>query len=477
MTSPHELTATPGGSARTGRAARRSEHRALWGHYGRGPLLVLAVLGLVEALERRLLPAVLSLVQDDLGFSDFQAGLLDSALVVAALLVAVPAGVLADRLDRRAFLAGTFAIWAGLSALTATVRGFGQLFALRAALGASDAINDPAGQSLVADYYPAEVRGRAYGIQRVTPTLGAGLGLAVGAGVGAAFGWRIAVGSMAVPGLVVAFLLWRLREPARGESEPPIAVAEADAFDTPGPGTSAALAALATRDRVRLLLQIRSLRALLLATAVTTGILGAVAFWGVAYHERANDLDLAIAGVVGGVPVLLGAIGGSLGGGWLVDRLRGRVRGAPMLVAALMSGTGAVVFTIGFLEGLPLYTVRVPLHALAVGLLVGSLPATTTMTSEVVPAELRGTAFGLLKLSSNLLAAAMPPLVGAIADAHQMLDADGDQVGDIALGFRVTIPFILVASVLLLRGRRFVDDEVAAARLGVVESRRPDRRG
>jgi predicted MFS family arabinose efflux permease len=82
----------------TGRRAARRDRS--WGSYGRAPLVALALLGLVEGIEKRVLPAVLSLVQDDLGFSDFQAGLLDTAIIVAALLVAVPAGILADRVER-----------------------------------------------------------------------------------------------------------------------------------------------------------------------------------------------------------------------------------------------------------------------------------------------------------------------------------------------------------------------------------------
>ena len=462
-----------------GRRGRRAARRASWGSYGRYPLFVLALLGFVEALERRILPGVITLVQEDLGFSDLKAGLLDSALIVAALLVAVPAGILADRLDRRKFVAGAFAAWATVTALTGTVRSFGQLFVLRAALGAGDAINDPADQSLIADYYPPKVRGRAYGIQRVTPTVGSGLGLALGAALGAAFGWRTALVVMALPGLVVALMVYRLREPARGHSETaevvvpsgtpmpgPSPVAE------PSPGTATSVAALSglstlpTRARIGWLLRVRSLRALLLATAVTSGILGSVAFWGVAYHERASGLDLKTAGVVGGVPVLFGALFGALGGGWLVDHLRDRVKGAPLLVAGCMTALGSIIFTIGFLDGLPLYAVRLPLHGLAVGLLVGALPATTAMTAEVVPAELRGTAFGLLKLSSNLLAAALPPIVGAIADANQILDDEGKSVGDLGLGFRLTIPFILVGSALLLSGRRYVAQDIAAARSG-----------
>src|SRR5439155_13454232 len=124
--------------------------------------------------------------------NDFKAGLLNTALIVATLLFAVPGGVLSDRKDRRVLMAGVLALWAAATALASTVQSFWQLLTLRGALGAGDAINDPAAQSLVADYYEPAVRGRAYAFQRVVPTVGMGVGLGVGAALGAAFGWGIA---------------------------------------------------------------------------------------------------------------------------------------------------------------------------------------------------------------------------------------------------------------------------------------------
>lgn len=419
-------------------AERRADRRTRsWGPFGPAPLVALAVLGLVEGIEKRVLPAVLSLVQDDLGFSDFQAGLLDTAIIVAALLVAVPAGVLADRVDRRRFIAGTFVVWSGLVALTGSVRSYGQLLGMRALLGAGDAVNDPAGQSLLADYYSPDRRGRVYGIHRVTPVVGAALGLGLGAGLGQLFGWRVAVTALAVPGLIAAFLVWRLREPPRGASELTV---------------STVPEGLPVRQALRTVLAVPSLRALVLATALTSGALSAVAFWGVVYFQRAAGLSLAEAGTIAGIPVLFGALAGSLAGGWLVDRLRSRIAGAALLVASAFTAVGSLVFTISFLDGIPLL-VRMPMQALAVGLLVGSLPATTVLTSEVVPPALRGTAFGVLKLSSNVLAALFPPVVGLIADLNQVVAADGVLRGDIGLGFRCTLPTILIASALLLRGR------------------------
>ena len=429
-------------------ADARADRRARsWGSYGRAPLVALALLGLVEGIEKRVLPAVLSLVQDDLGFNDFQAGLLDTAIIVAALLVAVPAGLLADRVDRRRFIAGTFVVWSGLVALTGGVRSYGQLLGMRALLGAGDAVNDPAAQSLLADYYSPERRGRVYGVHRVTPVVGAALGLGLGAALGQLFGWRTAVVALALPGLLAALLVFRLREPPRGASELTAPVLPQG---------------MPVRLALRSVLAVPSLRALVLATALTSGALSAVAFWGVVYFQRAEGLSLAQAGSLAGVPVLFGALAGSLAGGWLVDRLRSRIAGAALLVASAFTALGSLVFTISFLDGIPLL-LRLPMQGLAVGLLVGSLPATTVLTSEVVPPALRGTAFGVLKLSSNALAALFPPVVGLIADMNQVVAADGIVRGDIGLGFRCTLPVILIASLLLLRGRCHVARDTLVA--------------
>ena len=69
------------------------------------------------------------------------------------------------------------------SAVNAAVRNFWQFVAVRAALGVGETIDNPASQSLMADYYPVELRGRAYAYQRVAPTLGTAIGLTPGLAV------------------------------------------------------------------------------------------------------------------------------------------------------------------------------------------------------------------------------------------------------------------------------------------------------
>jgi MFS family permease len=164
-----------------------------WGNYGRRPARVLAAVAFIDAVDRGILPGVLTKVQDDLGFSDTQAGLLGTAFVLTGFLVVLPAGYFADRHRRTRIIAVVLASWGVISGLNALVRNFWQFLLVRATLGIGETIDNPASQSLIADYYPSDVRGRAFALQRATPFFGQALGLGVAGGVAAVLSWRWAV--------------------------------------------------------------------------------------------------------------------------------------------------------------------------------------------------------------------------------------------------------------------------------------------
>ena len=436
--------------------SRRAKVIAKWGSAGRRPLLLLAGVGLIDALDRGVLAGVLTAVQEDLGVSDFQMGLLDSAYIITGLLFALPAGYLSDRARRTRVIAIVMALWTVFTAGTAAVRTYWQAFVVRTAVGLGDTIDDPASQSLMADYYPARVRGRAYAYFRATPTVGRALGIAVGGAVGAMLGWRAAFLIAAIPGILLAIGVWRLREPARGESDLTTpAVSSADEAITRATTT--------VWSDVRTLLRIRSLRALVLGTAVGSGTLSGLAFWAVAYHERHSGMPAATAAGIVGVLILLASLGGTLAGGSIADRVRGKVRGAPMLGAGLAMGTGVILLFCSFIEGIPVWGVRIPLQAAAVALIVGALPATFAMTSEVVPASLRGTGFSLVKVSSTIIGTVAPPLVGWISDQRTYITSTGRETGDLGFAFSLTVPLVLIGAILLIRGRHTVEEDKAAA--------------
>ena len=164
------------------------------------PLVLLSAVTLVDQVDTSILRGVLPLIQDDFDLADWQLGALGFAFVFVNALAGIPAGWVADRVRRTRLIGWTLLSWSALSVLSAISRSFGQLFVARATLGFGQAIDDPASTSLLADTYPAQVRGRVFSVQQVTSFVGAGIGIGLGGVVGGAFGWQWAFALVGMPG-------------------------------------------------------------------------------------------------------------------------------------------------------------------------------------------------------------------------------------------------------------------------------------
>ena len=434
------------------KATKPKRTKTDWGRYGRSPVTLLALVAFIDSVDRGILPGVLSLVQDDLGFSDSQAGFLGSIAVLMSFAVTIPAGYMADRFVRTRVIAVCLATWGAISALNATVRNYWQFLAVRAALGAGETIDNPASSSLMADYYPVKIRARAYAYQRVAPTLGTAIGLAIAGVVGDILGWRAAFLIVGVPGSILAFAVWRLREPARGES------------DT-GEAPSGELLDVAARrgfgelwPEIKASLRVPSLRALMIGSAISTSALSGFGFWATAFYERHSTLGTGGAATRVGAVILVGAVAGTVLGGRAADRARGREPGAPMRLAGVTQSISAVIFLPTFLP-VPLW-VRLPMQIVAVAYVVAAFPALTSMISEVVPGKIRGIAFSVSGFLGALASAASPLLIGAIADRFPIV-VDGDTEGNLAIAFAFVTPLILIGAFVVLNGRRYVEQDIA----------------
>ena len=432
-----------------------------WGRAGRRPVLLLAGVAFVDGVDKGILPGVLSLVQDDLGFSDTQAGVLGSVFVLMTFVVVLPAGYIADRFRRTSIIAITLASWGLIAAVNAAVRNFWQFVVVRAALGVGETVDNPASQSLISDYYPVGIRGRAFAYQRVAPTLGNAIGLGIGGAVGAVFGWRAAFLLVGIPGSFLAVAMWRLREPTRGETDAPgdEAVDELFAVDS---GTLVEAAGRRGIDALRrdlsIALRVRSLRAVMVGAAVSQGATAGFAFWMPTFYERHTSLSQASAAAALGGLMLLGALAGTVVGGRLNDQLRRTDASAPMALAGTSQLIAGVVIAGSFVPGLPAALILVA-HLIGTALLVGAAPALLATMTEIVPARIRGISFAVATFLGALMAAASPLLIGVIADQFTFV-VDGETKGHLGHAFLVVTPLVLVAGRIVLAGRRHVRADV-----------------
>lgn len=431
-----------------------------WGSYGRRPARLLAAVAFIDAVDRGILPGVLTKVQDELGFSDTQAGLLGTAFVLTGFLVVLPAGYLADRHRRTRIIAIVLASWGVISGLNALVRSFWQFLAVRATLGVGETVDNPASQSLIADYYGLDVRGRAFALQRATPFFGQALGLALAGGVASLLGWRWAFLIVGVPGSLLAVAVWRLPEPRRGESDAaprePQAHLPVSAPVLPDRDAGAAALMRDVRDAIR----VRTLRSLMVGSAIAAGALSGLGFWAAAFYERHTSLGSGGSAGLAGLLILVGAIAGTFVAGRVVDRVRHRYAGAPMLLAGACQAVGAALLMPTFLD-VPIW-VRIPVQGVAVAFIVGGLVAIPVMITEVVPAAVRGISFSVTGFLSAVAGAASPLLIGVIADRFEFM-VDGEVKGNLANAFLIVTPLVFVGAFVLLRGRRHVDTDIANA--------------
>jgi MFS family permease len=400
-------------------------------------------------MDRFILPSALSSIQKEFRMSDFQAGLLATAFTLVYAVTALPFGVWADRGIRKNVVALGVGLWSLATLFTGAAVNFATLFAARAAVGVGEAGYYPAGTSLLIDYFPKEKRAWMLGLWNVGASLGVAVGFAMGGLVAGALGWRWAFYFTVIPGVICTILAYRIREPRRGGDD--------------GPALSAVAAApVAFKEAVREILHIPTMRIALVAQTLNFFVIGAAVLWFPTLLQRRFQLSEGKAGLISGGVLVLAGIVGTLGGGWLADRLLPRfpsarllvtggafLLSAPLLVASLLANSLALLIPLFFVGGALLQAYNGPMSALM---------------QDVVTPRLRAVAVALSLVVAHVLGdAASPSLVGGFSDL--LGNGHGDALGHhLASALVFTLPpVILVAGLVCVWGLRGVERDTRAA--------------
>ncbi|MEQ1786303.1 MAG: MFS transporter, partial [Acidimicrobiales bacterium] len=403
----------------------------------------------VDQTDTNILRGVLPFIQDEFDASDFQLGALGFAFVFINALATIPAGWLADRVRRTRLIGFTLFSWSGLSALSALAGGYVQLFAARASLGFGQAIDDPASTSLLADYYPPQVRGRVFSIQQVMNFIGGGIGLALGAVVADEWGWRWAFVIVGMPGSLVGFLVLRLREPQRGEADGVVAALEPPPKQPVGELARSAWSGL--RGDLKMIFGIRTMRFVLVGVSTLLFTVAGVGYWLAVYHDRYSGLtEKESAGVAAGVLALAGIIG-TLYGGRVTDRVYGVSPAGRITLVSNAILICAVLFAVSF--AMPIVPVRLLLQFVGVLSIASAFPGLRASMMDVTPVQARGVSSSAFALTSTLFGTALaPPFVGLLSDL----------TGSLVAAFYIVTPPVVVGSLILRRAKDTIVDDAAA---------------
>jgi predicted MFS family arabinose efflux permease len=176
----------------------------------------------VSFVDRNILYVVAPSIQSDLHLSDTELGLLSGlAFALFYATMALPIARVAERRSRVGLIAIALVLWSLMTGLSGAATRFWHLFVARLGVGVGEGACSPCAQSIICDLYPPERRATALSIYAIGVPLGVMIGGIGGAIASKLFGWRGAFIAAAIPGLLLALLLYMtVREPVRGACEP-----------------------------------------------------------------------------------------------------------------------------------------------------------------------------------------------------------------------------------------------------------------
>ncbi|MBB4749971.1 MFS transporter [Actinoplanes lobatus] len=423
-----------------------SVRRGAGAPFGWWPAICIALVAAIDRIEYNLLAGALPTIQREFGFSDSEGGAIATAGAIAAIILLLPAGKLADTGKRTWTVSAIVAVWAMLTIGTGLAGSYAALFAVRVLLGAAGQLYNPPSSSLLGDLYPGPGRARAYGYERMAYFAGLPIGVIAGGALAQTVGWRTGFFLVAVPGIIIATLVLTVREPIRGVGDQLSRwYTEAPSSDLPAATSSDSAAPM--RTQLATLLRIRTLRSVITGLSILFFGLGGLFFWMPSFYAREFALPEASAAAVGGGAGLVGIVAGILTGSWLGDRHHGH---------RVAIGGWSLLFGTAFLAGavsVPILAPQAVCFTLANVGFAAAIANLTAANADVVAAHRRGLGFAVLQMLVTLGGALGPWLIGLASDAS----------GSLRWAYTVVLLPLIIGSLIVLRGQRTYRQDAAAA--------------
>ena len=409
-------------------------------------LLFSAILGL-QAADIGAVGALAAPLEKAFHIDNTDIGLLVTVTTLVGCLATLPFGTIADRYNRSRLLQVVVALWAVATFVSALSVSFGMLLITRLALGGVIAAAGPALASLFGDLVPGDERSRLWGYVLTGELIGAGIGILVAGGLSGPFGWRVAMGILAVPAGILAWAIRRwLPEPARGgqaylhvgdveivteEEADPSAPAQEETPHLAEPSEIERQAEeagvepepdmilseeldLTLWQATRYVLRIRTNVALIIASGLGYFFLAGLETFAELYFRERYGVGQGLATMMFLV-VAIGAVAGVIFSGRLTDRLISRGRTSARIIVGSVAYVGAAVaFVPGALSHI--LALSMPIFCIAAFFIGSANPPVDAARLDIVPSRLWGRAEAVRTALRQVLQGMAPLLFGLVSE-------------------------------------------------------------
>ena len=405
---------------------------------------VLTLANISSFVDRQILSLLTEPIQRDLGLSLTQMGaLIGLPFAIFFTIMGLPLARLADARSRRGVIGAGIALWSVATATCGLAGTYGRLLLARIGVGVGEGSLQAPAISLIDDYFPGEERSTAQSAYATGIFLGSGLAYYIGGWIvglvsaqerwtlpviGSIRPWQTVFMFVGAPGLLIAALMWTVREPERKDhSRGTAPLSELWRWVRGDFGRVAPYAA---------------------GFAASASVNFAIAAWLNRWMTVSLGWPASKAGMIQGVETMVVGTLAVVAGGRLSDRLLARGRADAPIRVGVIAAAGLAV------SGVALFSSTGDVAAiawLAVVNVFAALPwgAAQAGVAQLVPPRLKSQGVALFILFVNLISFSLGPLsVGALTD--RLFDKDVARIGSslsivTITGLGLTIVFLLAA--------------------------------
>jgi MFS family permease len=359
-------------------------------------LIVLTLVYVLNFLDRTLIYILFTPIKKEMAFSDLQLALLGTtSFVIFYTLLGIPFGRLADRAVRKNMIAGGLAMWSLFSGLTGFAKGFWTMFFCRLMVGVGEATLGPAALSLLSDYFPPRMRATVQGVYSSGIAIGSGLAFFLGGWIGQSFGWRWAFYFLGFPGLVLAVIVFFLKEQPRGRTE--------------------VLTVHYSSKDWKILFRSVPLRYLYLGYGLFGIASNNLGIWVPSFFVRVHGMSLALIGTVAGILAIIIGVPVTIMGGYVSDRFRRFGKGGRLLFSTCAALASVPLWLmLLYSDSAPLLLI---LNCALFALAISWLGPAAADVHDIAGPHLRGLGIGIYFSTVNICAYGIgSPLIGKLND-------------------------------------------------------------
>ena len=364
-------------------------------------LALLFLVSFFNYMDRYMLAVLLPAIKADLQLSDTEIGFITGlAFTLFYATMGIPIARLADRYSRKNIIAIALSVWSAMTAVCGLAQNFAQLAVARIMVGVGEAGASPPSHSLIADLFPVEKRARALSVYSLGAPVGILVGFMLGGWITQLYGWRAALFTVGIPGILVALVVYRkLHEPERGAADGLARRTEVQPF----------------WFSLKTLMASPTFRHLSVGTGLYTVVWLGVVQWLPSFFTRSFGLEIGEVGTWLAIILSVSQIIGMLLGGWLADRLGAADLRWYVWVPSLAILVSTPMFALTFLTQNPTVAFLSLFLPFMIGVMQG--PPSFAVAQGLADVRMRAMAAALLLLITNLIGGGIgPQAVGIMSD-------------------------------------------------------------